>query len=153
MSIFVTIVSIQPYFRKAQTKLINDSMVGDGKGKFQLDKTKPIFQESLSKSTGSYWDKGEVAYPRGIAETMWGSAAKLDAAVADGSCKEIDEDGSQFYSWKNLKIGARGSTNNTKQLQGGRAQITSDQYDQMASIITGTTWAFNHTKAESKAII
>ena len=82
---------------------------------------------------------------------MWGSAAKLDAAVADGSCKEIDEGGSQFYSWKNLKIGARGSTDHTKELKGGRAQVSEDAYDQMAGIITRTTWAFNHTKAESKA--
>ena len=91
--------------------------------------------------------------PRGIAEVRWGSAAKLDDAVAKNQCREVKQDGELFYCWKEIKLGERGSNDHTKRIEAPAVELDQATYDKLVGMLDSLKVGFKYDRSDDQAFV
>lgn len=143
-------VASEPGARRKQTEIVNKSIQLQN-GQYQIDPGNPYFQEVQQKIDKRYKVDQQHSLPRTIMAVRCGTAALLDAAVANGEIQEFDDPstGAKFYSYREIIAGSAESVVSKKSITKGK-NISSDTYKKIEDVLTGMGWSFNFTPKELK---
>ena len=136
--------------RATQTRIVNGALKKTPNGRYDIDWSSPIFQEAKEKYEKKYFRDEQKGLPKTLAVAACGGKQAFEEALANGELKQFDQDGVQYFAWRQMKCGReRGIT--TFKTTMSKHNISSEAYDKIGEVLDSLSWNFNFTQAQLKA--
>ena len=145
----------QPKPRQYKTNLINKLFIKTEKGDYQMKPNQPVF-ESFKESVHKQYGRDET---EGSPKTvfLWkvfqGKEDVLNAAIAEGSVTEWQQDGITFCAFRKMNAGVEKNWSQTTQLKAGPQKLQDDQFQNLSKAFSSLCWQFGQWRVDKLPVL
>ena len=145
----------QPKPRQYKTNLINKLFIKTEKGDYQMEPNQPVF-ESFKESVHKQYGRDET---EGSPKTvfLWkvfqGKEDVLNAAIAEGSVTEWQQDGITFCAFRKMNAGVEKNWSQTTQLKAGPQKLQDDQFQNLSKAFSSLCWQFGQWRVDKLPVL
>jgi hypothetical protein len=132
--------------RAVQTNIVNKTIQKAKNGKYSVDENNPFFEECKTKVDMKWSGEKSRGVIYSIAVTTHGGAEQLTEAVRKGEVTVVEDNGVQFYSWRELETGKRTQIDSAKTIA-RKNNIDLDQFNKIGDVLDSIGWDFAVTPA------